>query len=144
MSIEDKIKEIATTQFSGFSYCMEDWYDADSKLEKMTFPSILMIMPLGGNVEYRNGKVYDTETICLCFLDKAPRGAEGEDNKQIYTRMKEEGTRFLQAINDSGYFAPLQGEQPYDLIYEQLSTIVSGVMYTLTLKQAKGECLYSL
>ena len=141
MSIEDKIQEIAETQFGGFSYCFEDWYDADAKLEKMSFPAILLIMPLGGSVAYRNGKAYDTENVGLCFLDKAPRGAEGEDNKKIYTRMKAEGTRFLQAINDSGYFTPLQGEQPYDLIYEQLSTIVSGVMYTLTLKQLIGECL---
>lgn len=141
MSIEDKIREIAETQFSGFSYCFEDWYDADTRLEKMTFPAILLVMPIGGSVEYRNGKAYDSENVCLCFLDKAPRGAEGDDNKKIYTAMKESGTRFLQAVNDSGYFVPLQGEQPYDLVYEQLSTIVSGVMYTLTLKQLIGECL---
>lgn len=141
MSIEDKIREIAETQFSGFSYCFEDWYDADTRLEKMTFPAILLVMPIGGSVEYRNGKAYDSENVCLCFLDKAPRGAEGDDNKKIYTAMKGSGTRFLQAVNDSGYFVPLQGEQPYDLVYEQLSTIVSGVMYTLTLKQLIGECL---
>ena len=139
-SIEQTLKEIAAEHFPAFSYVFENWQDADAKLEKIEYPAIICVLPTGGSVGMRNGRVFDTEYLAIAFLDKAPRGAEGEDNKEIYTRMKQEGIRFLNALNKSGKVEPIE-QAPYDTICERLATIVTGVMFQLTIKQRQGACL---
>ena len=139
-SIEQTLKEIAAEHFPAFSYVFENWQDADAKLEKIEYPAIICVLPTGGSVGMRNGRIFDTEYIALAFLDKAPRGAEGADNAEIYTRMKQEGIRFLNALNKSGKIEPIEQAQ-YDTICEQLATIVTGVMFQLTIKQRRGTCL---
>ena len=139
-TIESIIEGIAAEQFGGFSYLFENWEDADAKLEKIPYPAIVCVLPTGGSVSMRTGRVFDTEYVALAFLDKAPRGAEGDDNKEIYTRMKQEGIRFLNALNKSGKVEPIE-QAPYDTICERLATIVTGVLFQLTIKQRRGTCL---
>ena len=139
-TIESIIQDIATEQFREFSYVFENWEDADAKLEKIPYPAIVCVLPTGGSVSMRTGRVFDAEYVALAFLDKAPRGAEGEDNKEIYTRMKQEGIRFLNALNKSGKIEPIE-QAPYDTICERLATIVTGVMFQLTIRQKRGTCL---
>ena len=50
------------------------------------------------------------------------------------------GARMIRAINQSHQFEPLEGQQYYETIIERLSTIVSGVMYSLQLTQSIGGC----
>ena len=139
-TIEALIRQTAAEQFADFSYVFENWEDADAKLEKIQYPAIVCVLPTGGSVSMRTGRVFDTEYVALAFLDKAPRGAEGEDNKEIYTRMKLEGIRFLNALNKSGKIEPIE-QAPYDTICERLATIVTGVLFQLTIKQRRGTCL---
>lgn len=139
-TIEQTLKEIAEVQFEGFSYVFENWEDADTKLEKIEYPAIVSILPSGGLIQFKNGKAYDTEYIALAFLDKAPRGAEGEDNADIYTRMKAEGSRFIKTLNDTRLFTPLTSVQ-YQTICERMATIVTGVMFQITLEQQIGGCI---
>lgn len=138
-TIESTLKEIAQEQFKDFSYVFDNWYDADAKLERLEYPAILCVMPTSGQTEIINGRIYDTEDVAIAFLDLAPRGAEGEDNEEVYTRMKVAGARFIQAINNSKQFDPID-RIDYSIICEQLATIVSGVMYTMKLTQRIGVC----
>jgi hypothetical protein len=139
-TIEKTVKEIATEQFDGFSYVFDTWDKADTRLERLEFPAIVCIMPVSGTTTIRNGKVIDTENIALAFLDIAPRGADGEDNEEVYTRMKEQGARFIAAINASRKFEPIE-QAYYDVICERMSSIVSGIMYQLQIKQTIGNCV---
>ena len=139
-TIEALIRQTAAEQFADFSYVFENWEDADAKLEKIQYPAIVCVLPTGGSVSMRTGRVFDTEYVALAFLDLAPMGAEGEENKEIYTRMKQEGIRFLNALNKSGKIEPIE-QAPYDTICERLATIVTGVMFQLTIKQRQGSCL---
>lgn len=139
-TIEDIIQTIAEEQFADFTYVFENWEDADAKLEQLPYPAIVCVLPTGGSVSMRTGRVFDSEYVALAFLDKAPRGAEGEENKEIYTRMKQEGIRFLNALNKSGKIEPIE-QAPYDTICESLATIVTGLIFQLTIKQKQGTCL---
>lgn len=139
-SIEQTIREIAAEHFPKFTYVFENWEDADTKLERLEYPAIVCVLPAGGSVGMRNGRIFDTEYIALAFLDKAPRGAEGEDNAEIYTRMKVEGWKFIEQINKTRQFEPIL-TVPYDTICERLSTVVTGVMFSLTLQQIQGGCI---
>ena len=78
--------------------------------------------------------------VAVAFLDTVPKGAEGEDNGEVIDRMKLAGTKMMKAINQSHQFEPLEGQQYYETIIERLSTIVSGVMYSLQLTQSIGDC----
>ena len=139
-TIEALIRQTAAEQFADFSYVFENWEDADAKLEKIQYPAIVCVLPTGGSVSMRTGRVFDTEYIALAFLDLAPMGAEGEDNEVIYTRMKQEGIRFIKALNNSRKIEPIHDAQ-YDTICEQLATVVTGVIFQLTIRQSKGQCL---
>lgn len=138
-TIESTIKQIAAEHFPSYSYVFDNWLEADSKLEHLDYPAIVCVMPVSGRTDFRNGRVYDTENIALAFLDLAPRGADGEDNEDVYSRMKVAGARFIDHINKTRAFEPIDNVA-YDVICENLTTIVSGIMYQLTVTQRIGDC----
>lgn len=140
MSIEEKIKEIANSpQFAAYGYVFENWYDASSAVSRVALPAIITILPVNGTIQFHNGRTYDSENIAIAFVDKVPRDANGEDNAATYNQMKAVGIEFIKALNASGYFMPLSENQPYQVICEQLSDIVTGVFFTLQLQEV-GRC----
>lgn len=140
-TIESIIKVVVEEHFNGFSYVFDDWATADAKLDKVSYPAILCVVPVSGMTEVRNGRIYDTENIAIAFLDIAPRDADGEENEAVYTRMKVAGARFIEQLRRTRKFEGLDGKQQYQTIVERLASIVTGVMYTLTLTQTIGGCV---
>ena len=55
--------------------------------------------------------------------------------------MKAEGAKFIARLSEDGNIEPLTGEQTYTTVYERMSTIVTGVIYQLSIKQKIGYCL---
>lgn len=137
-SIEQTIRE-AAAKMQGYTYIYETWEDADAKLETMTFPAIVCVMPTSGTTTIRNGRIYDTENVALAFLDSVPRNAEGEDNGEVINAMKAAGAKFFDLLNKSGELEPLSSI-PYEVVCEQLSTIVSGVIFQPAISQNIGYC----
>lgn len=137
-SIEQIIRE-AAAKMQGYTYIYETWEGADTKLEKMTFPAIVCVMPTSGTTTIRNGRIYDTENVALAFLDSVPRNAEGEDNGEVINAMKVAGSKFFDLLNKSGELEPLSSI-PYEVVCEQLSTIVSGVIFQPAVSQKIGYC----
>lgn len=137
-SIEQIIRE-AAAKMQGYTYIYETWEDADAKLEKMTFPAIVCVMPTSGTTTIRNGRIYDTENVALAFLDSVPRNAEGEDNGEVINAMKVAGAKFFDLLNKGGELEPLSSI-PYEVVCEQLSTIVSGVIFQPAVSQKIGYC----
>ena len=125
-TIRETLKQLAADTLPDYTYLFEDWDTADTKLEKLNYPAIVCIIPASGTTEIRNGRVYDTVNVALAYLD--------------IDRMKLAGARMIRAINQSHQFEPLEGQQYYETIIERLSTIVSGVMYSLQLTQSIGGC----
>ena len=87
----------------------------------------------------QGGRTYDAVDIAIAFVDKVARDADGEDNAAVYNRMKSVGVEFIKALNASGYFLPIDGTINYQVLCEQLSDIVTGVMFTIRL-QEQGRC----
>ena len=134
------MKQLAGETLPEYTYLFEDWDTADTKLEKLSYPAIVAVIPASGTTEIKNGRVYDTVNVAVAFLDTVPKGAEGDDNGECIDRMKVAGAKMIRAINQSHKFEPLEGQQYYETIIERLSTIVSGVMYSLQLTQSIGGC----
>ena len=138
MSIDEKVRAIANSaEFADLSYVFENWHDADTAIERVALPAIICVLPFSGSVEFKNGRTRDQENCAIAFVDKVPRNALGWDNSETYNRMKERGTAFLKAINASGYFEPLPDVVPYSVICEKLSSIVTGVMFDVQLKEVR-------
>lgn len=141
MTIEDKVKEIVGEYFSGFSFVFEDWNTADTKLDKVELPAIIMVLPVSGVLQFgQHGRIKDAENTIVAFVDKVPKEADGRDNEVVYNEMKVAAREFVRRLNESGYFNYIQGDVPYNTIIEQLSSIVTGVALQLQLKELVGRC----
>ena len=130
MTIDEGIKRIAEEHFQGFSYIFDDWYDIDQAVDRTPLPCIAHVLPIGGTMTLRNGRLYDRESVTVAFLDKVTRDANGSDQREVYERMKDVAIRFVRTMNASGYFLSVD-VWSYNVIYNQLSSIVTGVMLTL-------------
>lgn len=141
MTIEDKIRGIASEQFSEFTYVFEDWYTADKVIDKVALPAIIFILPVSGVLQYgEHGRIKDAENCIIAFVDKVDKEADGRDNEITYNAMKAAARRFINAINASGFFDYIQGDVAYNVIYEQMSSIVTGIALNLRLKELVGRC----
>lgn len=141
MSVTNDLKRIAEEKFSGYSWIYDDWKSADRKLGKVDVPAIVCIMPVGGTLSFRRGRVWDSPNCLLCFLDKVKRDADGADNEEVLERMKEEAARFVGEMNKSGLFEPIDGDVPYDTVLEGTANVLTGIAMSLTIKEVKGLCL---
>lgn len=140
MTIDEAIKKIATEdeQFSQFTYIFDDWWDVDQAVSRAKLPAIAHILPIGGSMTMRNGRVYDRENVSVAFVDKVARDASGEDQRVVFERMKDAAKAFVRTANASGYFQSVVAWN-YDVIYNQLASIVTGVMLTLEIED-NGSC----
>jgi hypothetical protein len=101
-------------------------------------PAIAHILPIGGNMRLHNGRIYDREFVSVAFVDKVARDASGEDQRAVFERMKDAAKAFIRACNASGQFQWVTAWN-YDVIYNQLASIVTGVMLTLEIEDG-GVC----
>lgn len=140
MTIDEAIKRIATEdeQFSQFTYIFDDWWNVDQAVSRAKLPAIAHILPIGGSMTMRNGRIYDREYVSVAFVDKVTRDASGEDQRVVFERMKDAAKAFVRTANTSGYFQSVIAWN-YDVIYNQLASIVTGVMLTLEIED-NGSC----
>lgn len=141
-TIEETLKKTKDEVLPSFSWVFDSWLDADSQLDRIkSFPAIVVILPTSGSTEVRNGKVYDRENVAVAFVDLAKRDSTGEESAEVYNRMKVAGARFIHSLIKTRSFEGLENENTYETIYERGSSIFTGVVYSLRLKQTIGECV---
>lgn len=139
MTIDEAIKAIATSgEFRSFTYIFDDWWDVDQAVSRAKLPCIAHILPIGGSMRIQNGRIYDREYVSIAFLDKVTRDASGDDQRKVFERMKDAAMDFIRACNESGHFMQVTAWN-YDVIYNQLASIVTGVMLTLEIEDG-GSC----
>lgn len=141
-TIEETLREVAGTILPSFTWVFDSWLDADTKLDRIKeFPAIVVILPTSGTTEIRNGRVFDKENIAVAFIDLAKRDSNGDESAAVCNRMKIAGASFINALQQSRAFEGIAGENQYQTIYENGSAIFTGIMYSLTIKQAIGGCI---
>lgn len=135
MSIDEKIKAVCADVLPDMTYVFADWFDASRIVSKTPLPAVVNILPVGGTMEVRNGRRRDIQNSAVAFIDKVPNDATGEDNAQVYNRMKEAAFTFIEGLNKSGWFEPITEATPYNVIYEQMTSIVTGVYLDIQLRE---------
>lgn len=140
MSIEEGIKAIAEGKFSKYGFVLDDAAGIDTKVDMVDLPAIAVYLVEDGSLTFKNGKVKDSCLVFMAFIDKVDRDADGMDNVAVYQRMKEVAKRFIKAVNESGFFEPVDVAS-YQGVYEMMSSNVSGVLLQCQLKEAVGSCV---
>ena len=139
MSIDEKIREVASRALPSWTYVFDDWYGADKSITKVDLPVVLNILPVAGTLAERNGMIRNAQSCATAFLDKVRRDGTGGDQSEVYNRMLRAAEAFIHELNASGYFQPVENVQYY-VIYEQTATIVTGVYLDITLTELVGRC----
>lgn len=140
MSIEEKIRSVAESEFQEFGFVLDDAAGVDVAVDKVELPAIVCYLVEDGTLTFKNGKVKDGEQVALAFIDKVERDADGMDNVQVFLSMKQVAEQFITVLNGCGFFEPVE-TVTYESLYEMLSANVSGLACYLTLKEAQGRCV---
>ena len=140
MTIDQAIKDICEKHFPQYTYIFDDWWDVDQAVSRAKLPAIAHILPIGGSmrINERTGRIYDREFVSVAFVDKVARDASGEDQRKVFERMKDTAKEFIRIANASGHLQSVTAWN-YDVIYNQLASIVTGVMLTLEIED-NGSC----
>lgn len=137
---ESKIREVVRATFPKWSYVFASWYDADRIVSKSRkLPVVVCLLPVSGQTIVRNGRTIVGEDVAVAFLDKVERDATGEENADAYIRMRDASENFIRALNATGEYEPVTDWQ-FSVVYERMSTIVTGVMLSFRLTEAVGRC----
>lgn len=139
--VEERLGDIAREKFPDMSWVFDDWKSIDRKLSKVALPTIVCVMPVSGTLTFKNGRVKDKPNCYMVFLDKVQRDADGDDNEEVYTRMKDVAISFIKELNNSGHFEQIDGEIPYDVISEGMSDVLTGIGMPLSIKELVGVCI---
>lgn len=139
MSIDEKIREVASRALPSWTYVFDDWYGADKSITKVDLPVVVEILPAGGMLAERNGMIRNAQNCAIAFLDKVRRDGKGKDQSEVYNRMLRAAEAFIHELNASGYFQPVENVQYYT-IYEDTATIVTGVFIDIQLVELVGRC----
>lgn len=137
----EKIIERIVREKLGVSFLFDDWRTVDRALARTTLPVCVCVMPVNGTLSVRRGRYTDKPNLYVAFLDKVPKDANGEDNRQVYERMKAMMVKFIAEVNASTELEDIDGEVPYDIFTEEMSDILTGVGFSLSVRTAKPECL---
>ena len=138
MTIEEKIKYVATEDFPKYGYIYDNLWRIDERMEGCTMPVIVSTLPQGGEVTIRNGRIHDRENILLGFFDTVPHDADGDDNAECFNRMKDLAFAFVTKMNESGLFGYVT-DWTYEVHCVRMANIVTGVFFSVQV-QDLGRC----
>lgn len=129
----------------GMGFMFERWEMANVKADKpdVDYPLLVFVMPATGRLTIDFGlNVLDEPQCLFAFLTSPERmDYDGEEGAPPLERMKSKMLAFINAVNTSGDFEPLNGEIEYQTIFHRLDRDLMGVMFEARLTPTSGECL---
>lgn len=135
---QDILKNVAESL--GVNFAFEDWTTLNQVLDKTPLPAIAYILPASGEFNFTSGFIKDNQNGMLAFLDKAVIDANGNDDDCIVDKMKLLAKKFIVELNKTNHFESIGGKIQYRAIYQQCSSVVTGIAFEVTLKELKGIC----
>lgn len=138
-SVEGKVRRIAQT-FEDCEYLFANYAEGNVRLDNIESPTIMYVLPPSGGlfVNARRREVLDYPLVQLWFLCPADFDFNGEDNECRIEAMKRLGIRFIDAINTSGLFEPIEGHVEYQVAYDAFDVNLTGICLMPPLKEKRG------
>lgn len=138
-SVEGKIRAIAA-DFTDFEYMFADYSQANVRLDRIKKPTILYVLPPSGTLDFRSFRhdVVDSPEVQLWFLCPTKFDFKSAENECRVEAMKRAGIMFIDAINKSELFEPIDGSVPYQVAYDAFDANLTGICLKPSLKELTG------
>lgn len=142
-TVEGKVRDIVTKMGVDVEYRFYNWAKLNVEMDTITKPTIVYVLPPSGDfyVDSRRQEIRDFPEAQIAFLCSTEFDFESEENDALIEQMKRLCYKFIKAVNESGYFSPLEGKQPYQVLYDHLDENVTGVVITPVLEEEEGISL---
>lgn len=153
-TVEKRIAELAAA--AGLAYMCETWPRANQRFDKYRrnregkvvaddgskLPALLYVQPVAGGLDFTSaGFVKDNPQTLLAFADAMPLDFTGEQAQTIAEKLKGIAADFVQRMNKSGYFQPIEGRVPYTVGFDRLDACLCIVTITPEVEELVGECV---
>lgn len=143
-TVERKVRNVAELFKSEAQYLFMNWAQANVALGKIKKPTIVYVLPPSGDLDFSWHDVKDYPETMIGFLAYTKGDFHGDVNDGIIESMKRLAIRFVNALNESGYFEHIEGKVPYKVVYDFLDDNVTGVILTIPLEEIKGVMICDL
>lgn len=139
-TVEGKVREIVEKMGKDVEYRFYNWAKLNVEMDTITKPTIVYVLPPSGDfyVDGRRQEIRDFPEAQIAFLCSTEFDFESEENDALIEQMKRLCYNFIKAVNESGYFSPLEGKLPYQVLYDHLDENVTGVVITPVLEEEEG------
>ena len=137
-TVEAKVRKIVESLGENVGYQFCDWAQANVSLDKVKVPSIIYVLPPSGSLFFTWREVLDRPNAQIAFVSPTDFDFDGSENDGIIEEMKRLCIRFVNAVNEGKYFEAIDGDLPYQVLYDHLDHNVTGIVISPTLKELKG------
>lgn len=138
-TVEQKVKAIVDSMNEDVEYMFMNWAQANVKLDKVTRPSIVYVLPPSGTLTFSWKDVKDAPNSQIGFICNTKFDFNGRENDGIIEAMKRLCIRFIRKLNESGYFEPIvETSLTYRVMYDYLDANVTGIIIDPTLIEVVG------
>lgn len=138
MTIQEKVKTVAQ-KFTKVNYEFMNWAQLNERVDDVVSkPTICYILPASGTLHASHSASLwkDSPTTQIAFLTPTDFDFDGAENDDKVEVMKELAKQFIRALNESGYFEMIDGEDvPYQIPYDTTDDNLTGVIITITLQE---------
>ena len=135
-TVEGKVRSIVLPL--GVNYAYNDWTRVNMDFDHLSYPAIVFIQPVAGNLHVKNDQIKDQPDCQFAFLDKTAHDANAVSEDCVIERMKRLCYRFIKAFNESRLFDALPEDIPYQSVIDRLDQGVSGIIISPRIKEQKG------
>ena len=136
MTVQRRVKEIAK-RFKACDYFFMNWAQLNKMADVVHRPIICYILPPSGTLKPRFGctQFIDKPLTAIAFLARTDIDFNGERNDDVVENMKTLAKLFIQKMEQSGYFTPLdETEIEYQVPYDKLDDCLTGIIAILPLE----------
>ena len=140
-TVEGKVRAIVESMGEDVEYQFMNWAQANVRLDKVSRPTIVYVLPPSGNLTFSWKDVKDSPNSQIAFLCHTKFDFDGQENDGIIEAMKRLCIRFVHKLNESGLFEEIDAPILYRVLYDYLDANVTGIVIEPTLKEVEGISL---
>ncbi len=142
-TVEGKVRDIVEKMGEDVEYRFYNWAKLNVEMDTITKPTIVYILPPSGDfyIDLYAREIRDYPEAQIAFLCSTEFDFESEENDALIEQMKRLCYKFIKALNESGYFSPLDGKLPYQILYDHLDENVTGIVITPVLEEEEGQSI---
>lgn len=137
-TVEKKIHAIVDSMNVDAEYLFMNWAQANVAISNITKPTIVYVLPPSGKLHINYARAYDQPETQIAFIAPTDFDFDGDKNDGIIEYMKRLAVRFIKTLNESEMFEYIEGNIPYQVVYDYLDQNMTGIVITLKLEEQEG------